>query len=134
MTPITSTESTTRPGSTPVQFSTREAQNETSFLALLTAQLTQQDPLEPLKNEEMLNQIVGIQTMEGLENLRVSIESLSRQRNVRAADLLGTTVELNHNNSSVVGKVDSIKFVGEQSQVVVNGLSYPESAIVSVRQ
>jgi len=110
------------------------AGNGTQFLTLLTAQLTQQDPLEPMKNEEMMNQIVSLQTMEGLENLRVSIESLSRQRSVRAADLLGTTVTLEHEGKTVEGHVDSVKFIGDQSQIVVNGRPYPESAITTVRQ
>lgn len=110
------------------------ANSPNEFLSLLTAQLTQQDPLEPMSNQEMMNQIVSIQTMEGLENLRVSIDSLSRQRNVRAADLLGSTVELSYEDQNIVGPVDSVKFSGDTAQVVVNGKPYPESAIVSVRQ
>lgn len=134
MTPITSGNSTSGVGTAPAAPAAQSGPDSMEFLTLLTAQLSQQDPLEPMDNEEMMNQIVSIQTMEGLENLRVSIESLSRQRNVRAADLLGTTVELQHESATVVGTVDSIRFQGNDSLVVINGKSYPESAIVTVRQ
>lgn len=134
MTPVSSASNTQASQSQTVTAAAREGPTTDEFLTLLMAQLTQQDPLEPMDNEEMMNQIVSIQTMEGLENLRVSIESLSRQRSVRAADLLGNTVELEHESRTVVGPVDSIKFVGDSAEVVVNGVAYPESAIVTVRQ
>lgn len=104
------------------------------FLSLLTAQLVNQDPLEPMSNEEMMNQVVSLQSMEGLENLRISIESLSRQRTVQAADLLGKEVELDYEGATLTGRVDSIRFSGNEANLIIDGRSYPESAIVAVRQ
>lgn len=134
MTPISTDSSNRTMVSQGTPGSTRTGPSSGEFLALLTAQLTQQDPLEPMKNEEMMNQIVSMQTMDGLENLRVSIESLTRQRSVRAVELLGTEVELDEKGFKTVGTVDSVRFVNDQAELVVNGKTYPESAIVSVRQ
>ena len=108
--------------------------NSSEFLSLLTAQLVNQDPLEPMSNEEMMNQVVSLQSMEGLEELRVSIESLSRQRTVQAADLLGKEVELEHQGIALSGRVESIRFSGNEAHLMIDGKAYPESAIVAVRQ
>ena len=39
------------------------------FLNLLLAQLTQQTPLEPMDNEKLMSQIIGIETLDRLEGL-----------------------------------------------------------------
>lgn len=104
------------------------------FLSLLTAQLTQQDPLEPMSNEQMMNQIVSIQTIEGLNELQVSIDALSRQQGISATDLLGKSVELSFEGETVSGQVEGIRWNGAEPQLVVGGRPYPESTVVSVRQ
>lgn len=49
---------------------------ETSFLKLLTTQLQNQDPLNPVDNAEMTSQIAQINTVAGIEKLNATIEKM----------------------------------------------------------
>lgn len=51
-----------------------EAQNR--FLKLLTTQLQNQDPLNPLDNAQMTSQIAQINTVSGIEKLNATIEKM----------------------------------------------------------
>lgn len=59
--------------------STSESKTETSesrFLTLLTAQLKNQDPLNPMENAEMTSQLAQISTVNGIEKLNATLEKL----------------------------------------------------------
>lgn len=49
------------------------------FLKLLTAQLTHQDPLNPMDNSQMTSQIAQISTVSGIEQMNASMKSLATQ-------------------------------------------------------
>lgn len=51
-----------------------EAQNR--FLTLLTTQLRNQDPMNPLDNAEMTSQLAQISTVNGIEKLNASLQAL----------------------------------------------------------
>jgi len=63
------------------------------FLKLLITELTQQDPFEPMKNQELLNQISSIRQLEMNTQLNDTLESLALQGNLgSAAGLIGKTI------------------------------------------
>lgn len=68
------------------------------FLKLLTTQLTNQDPLNPMDNAQMTSQIAQISTVTGLEQLNASVASLSGQflqlQALQGASLVGRGVVL----------------------------------------
>ncbi|MCX7865271.1 MAG: hypothetical protein N2423_09615, partial [Novosphingobium sp.] len=51
-----------------------EAQNR--FLMLLTTQLKNQDPLNPLDNAQMTSQLAQISTVNGIEKLNATLQTL----------------------------------------------------------
>ena len=57
---------------------TSNEQND-RFLKLLTTQLTNQDPLNPMDNAQMTSQMAQISTVSGLEKLNLSMSALSTQ-------------------------------------------------------
>ncbi|MDR0440097.1 MAG: flagellar hook assembly protein FlgD [Candidatus Accumulibacter sp.] len=71
-----------------------EIQNR--FLTLLIAQLENQDPLNPLENTEMTNQLAQMSTVQGIEQLNVTlgalVTSLADTQAVQASALIGKTV------------------------------------------
>jgi flagellar basal-body rod modification protein FlgD len=75
--------------------STATEQND-RFLKLLTTQLTNQDPLNPLDNAQMTSQMAQISTVSGLEQLNAAITSLSGQflqlQAMQGASLVGRDV------------------------------------------
>ncbi|NQU77060.1 MAG: hypothetical protein HQ546_12180 [Planctomycetes bacterium] len=63
------------------------------FLNLLITELTNQDPFEPVKNQDLLNQISSIREMEMSTQLNETLQSLVLQGNLAAAaGLIGKAV------------------------------------------
>lgn len=69
---------------------------ENRFLKLLTAQLKNQDPLNPLDNAQMTSQMAQISTVNGIEKLNSTLEKLmsssTDSQAVQAAAMLGHAV------------------------------------------
>lgn len=70
--------------------------DQTDFLKLLTVQLTTQDPLKPVENEDFIAQMAQFSTVTGIESLTKSFEtlaqSLSQGQALQAATLVGRNV------------------------------------------
>ena len=66
------------------------------FLALMTAQLKNQDPLNPTDSNQFLNQLSELSTVEGISQLNTSLGSLSNSmlasQAVNSAALVGQTI------------------------------------------
>lgn len=71
-----------------------EIQNQ--FLTMLVAQLQNQDPLNPLDNTEITNQLAQMSTVSGIEKLNLTLSSLVNSvgtaQAMQAASLIGQTV------------------------------------------
>lgn len=67
-----------------------------SFLQLLTTQLQNQDPLNPLENHEMTSQIAQINTVSGIEQLNETLKAITGQidanQALQASALIGKGV------------------------------------------
>jgi flagellar basal-body rod modification protein FlgD len=81
--------------------STSKANSATSaaqdrFLTLLTAQLKNQDPLNPLDNAQMTSQLAQISTVDGITQLNATLQSLlnnsTGSQTLQAAALVGKNV------------------------------------------
>lgn len=66
---------------------------QSSFLTLLVAQLKNQDPTNPLENNELTSQLAQISTLNGIEKLNTTLGSISGQidnnQSVQASALIG---------------------------------------------
>jgi flagellar basal-body rod modification protein FlgD len=66
------------------------------FLALLTAQLQNQDPMNPMDNAEMTSQLAQLSTVEGVNKMNASLQqllsALSMDSTLRSAVLIGKDV------------------------------------------
>lgn len=64
-----------------------------SFLTLLVAQLKNQDPTNPMQNNELTTQLAQISTVSGIEKLNTTLGSVSGQidnsQSLQAASLIG---------------------------------------------
>lgn len=71
-----------------------ESQNR--FLTLLTTQLKNQDPLNPMDNAQMTSQLAQISTVDGIERLNATLQTLLAgnvdAQAMQAADLVGRHV------------------------------------------
>lgn len=95
--------------STKAKSTTNEAQDR--FLRLLTTQLKNQDPLNPMDNAQMTSQLAQISTVDGIEKLNATLQKL-----------LSSTVDAE--------AMQAAALVGRQVMVVGNGLQLTDSGAV----
>lgn len=98
-------------GATDTSLSTLNAEE---FLNLLVTELTHQDPFEPVKNQQLLEQIGSIRNMEMTTKLNDTLQSLSLQSSLgSAAALMGKTVSgLTVDDEVVTGVVAGVRVSG----------------------
>jgi len=75
---------------------TKEDMGKQEFLTLFTAQLQNQNPLEPVKNEAFVAQLAQFSQLEALTNMQGSLDkfvtSMSSERMLGSASLIGKKV------------------------------------------
>lgn len=75
---------------------TNAANMQDQFLALLVAQLKNQDPMNPMDNAQMTSQMAQISTVSGIEKLNDTVQSVTSQfasmQMLQGASLIGRTV------------------------------------------
>jgi flagellar basal-body rod modification protein FlgD len=95
---------------------TSEDMGKQDFLTLFTAQLQNQNPLEPVKNEAFVAQLAQFSQLEALTNMQGSMDNLVKtmagERMLNGASLIGLKVAVSDSLSrleaggSIEGKVD----------------------------
>lgn len=75
---------------------TKEEMGKQDFLTLFTAQLQNQNPLEPVKNEAFVAQLAQFSQLEALTNMQSSLDTfvtaMSGERMLNSASLIGKKV------------------------------------------
>ena len=116
-------------------------QTRDEFLQLLVAQLRNQDPLEPVKQEDFLAQLAQFSTLEGIEKLNDNFEtqleaqqdSMWMDQMAQATSLIGQSVTfLNESKVRVSGVVDSVQISADGFGVVVGDDTVSVSDIVQI--
>jgi len=99
------------------------------FLKLLVAQMQNQDPLSPMDNAQMTSQMAQINTVQGIEKLNTSIQSMSSQfvqmQAMQGASLVGRDVLVEGKDLTVTnGKAEAaFELSGAADSVKVEVLS-----------
>jgi len=100
-----------------------DAMGKDDFLKLLVLQLQNQDPLEPMKNEEYLAQLAQFNSLEQMQNLNKTMSAMSNVQTLsNTAGLIGKQVEFLQDGSTVDGPVTAVKFTDGTAYLVVNAL------------
>jgi len=105
------------------------------FLQLLTSQISNQDPLEPMKDTEFISQMANIASLEQMQQFTKGFESFaSSQKDMVAQAYLGRIVTINDQGNEVEGLVDSVEKSSDGSITIeVSGNSYDPKDITRVR-
>ena len=105
------------------------------FLQLLTSQISNQDPLEPMKDTEFISQMANIASLEQMQQFTKGFESFaSSQKDMVAQAYLGRIVTISDQGNEVEGLVDSVEKASDGSITIeVSGNSYDPKDITRVR-
>lgn len=80
------------------------------FVKMLVAEMQNQDPMNPMENQEILNQISQIRSIESTTRLTSTLDSVLLGQNVAtASSLIGKTIEgLTDSEKKINGTVDRV--------------------------
>ena len=82
-----------------------------AFLKILIAQLSNQDPLDPLKDKDFIAQMAQFSTLEQMTNMNKSIEQMNAVTKGSAVNYIGRVVEyLDDEGLSTYGTVAYVRF------------------------
>lgn len=107
-----------------------------AFLRLLITQLQYQDPLQPMQDREFIAQMAQFSSLEQMQNLNASLDSLRlMQAASQAASLIGREVTLlsPSGTDTITGIVESVTFNLGVPQIVVDGVEYSLGLVMEVR-
>lgn len=101
------------------------------FLQLLTSQITNQDPLEPMKDTEFISQMANIASLEQMQQFTKGFSKFADSHvEMLAQSYLGNHVEISSNNRDVSGVVEAVSKLDDGSiQLVVAGETYDPSEV-----
>lgn len=96
------------------------------FLQLLTSQITNQDPLEPMKDTEFISQMANIASLEQMQQFTQGFSKFANSHGeMLAQSYLGNHVSISSNNREISGVVEAVDKLDDGSiQIVVDGQSY----------
>lgn len=109
--------------------------SEQDFLNLLVTQMTSQDPLNPMTNQDMLSQMVQFSTLQSNTAMQSLLAGMQNtQTFAEASSLIGKQVNvlLDSSGATTQGVVSAVNLSSGTPQIVVNGQSYNLSQVLAV--
>jgi flagellar basal-body rod modification protein FlgD len=106
------------------------------FLKILLTQLTFQDPLKPMDNQEFMAQMAQFTSLEQTQQLNEKMSTLiSNQAALQSVGLIGRTVDLTADAGvSISGTVTALSLTGEAPSLTVTTVAGATLSNVSLSQ
>ncbi|EJL72188.1 flagellar hook capping FlgD N-terminal domain-containing protein [Variovorax sp. CF313] len=105
------------------------------FLKILLTQLTYQDPLKPMDNQQFMAQMAQFTSLEQTQQLNTKIETLiTNQAALQSVGLIGKTVDVNTATGLVTGTVSALSLSGDAPLLTVQTLAGGTMNRVSLSQ
>ena len=101
---------------------------------MLTSQISNQDPLEPMKDTEFISQMANIASLEQMQQFTKGFESFAAsQKDMVAQAYLGRIVSITEEGREVSGLVESVEKSEDGAiSVLVSGKNYDPQNITRV--
>ena len=132
---MTDTSAISSTTSTPsqVQRKTGGTLGKDDFLKLMVAQLTHQDPMNPMQDSDMMGQMASFSTLEQITNMAAANDTIaSNLTSTGAIGLIGRTVTYTDDNDvSHTGVVDKVTTAGGKPSLTVAGVDGIDPANIS---
>ena len=95
--------------------------DSSQFMQILLAQLTHQNPLEPMDNAEMMSQFSQLNSLQELRGINTSMESVSAaSQTTYMTSLIGKTVKASRADGKIIeGVVEGVVTDVESPQVLI---------------
>jgi flagellar basal-body rod modification protein FlgD len=104
------------------------------FLKLLSAQLQNQDPLDPVSDQDLVTQLSQVSTVNGITQLNASFSQiLQLQQLTQGASLIGRTVDYAGGAGPASGVVSALTTASDGTiNLQIGGNSVPLSGVTKI--
>jgi len=103
------------------------------YLQLLTVQLQNQDPIDPVKQENLINDLTQFSMLEGVEGLNASFENMLRLQEVsQGMSLVGKEIRYEEAGEVKSGRVEEFFTSQDTINLMVNGNAVAISKVIGV--
>jgi flagellar basal-body rod modification protein FlgD len=111
------------------------AMDSGQFMQILLAQLTHQNPLEPMNNAEMMTQFSQLNSLQELREIHVAVDKLSSSNQVLyLASLIGKTVKVNQPDGNFLeGVVEEVITEKDNLQVRIGDREVSVNDILEIK-
>lgn len=107
--------------------------NQNDFFKLLIAQMTAQDPMNPMSNEDFMGQMAQFSSLEQTRSMGDTISSMrDEQQMLQANSLIGRDVNLQIDTGVVHGTVTAVQMDGTTPKIVVGDAAYDLSQVLTI--
>ena len=90
-----------------------------AFLKILITQLSNQDPLDPLKDKDFIAQMAQFSTLEQMTNMNKTIEQMAAMNKASAVSYIGRVIEyMDDDGLPAFSQVGFVRF--EEGKVILN--------------
>jgi flagellar basal-body rod modification protein FlgD len=105
------------------------------FMQILLAQLTHQNPLEPMNNAEMMSQFSQLNSLQELRDIHVAVDKLSSSNQVLyLASLIGKTVKVNRPDGNYLeGVVEEVITEKDNPQIRIGTEEVSVNDIIEIK-
>jgi flagellar basal-body rod modification protein FlgD len=119
----------------PSAASTTNAFGANEFMQILLAQLTHQDPLEPMNNAEMMSQFSQLNSLQELRDIHTALEKISvSNQTTYLASLIGKTVKaLRPDGETIEGVVDGVVTETDQPQLLIGSETVDLTDVLEIK-
>lgn len=119
---------------TPSPIPAASSLNQGDFLKLLVAQLSSQDPLQPVSNTDFLAQMAQFSTLQQTQTMQTNLAGIQAgQALLQANSLLGRMVQVQAGpNQTAIGVVSAVGMQAGKPTLLINGQTYDLSQVLSV--
>ncbi|MBQ6972237.1 MAG: flagellar hook assembly protein FlgD [Synergistaceae bacterium] len=89
---ISTTQTTSTSSSSSVTTATNDTLGKDAFLKLLVAELSNQDPLNPMEDREFISQMATFSSLEQMQNMNNTLTSMSEANKFNAVQYIGKAI------------------------------------------
>lgn len=90
------------------------------FLKVLLTQLTYQDPLKPMDNQEFMAQMAQFTSLQQTQQLNDRMDALlSTQASLQSVGLIGKTVDITTDSGTISGVVSALNLAGVNPELTI---------------
>ena len=107
----------------------------TDYLSLLSIQLQNQDPIDPVAQEDLINDLTQFSILEGIQSLNASFqEILDLQELTQGIDLVGKEIQYVDESTGQIktGTAERLLKAGSQIRIAVNQTNIGLDSVIAI--